>query len=787
MSSSVILRMMLFSYGFLDNSPLKGLIHSHDALKRGWVLAKPVAMQFESRRTSLTILLLPFLLSFLSPAVSSAYMQADDDEGLAPWDQWDQDDEGKYITCEFDSEGNPQCEYIFPWGGDEMMQFKEYYTFETIRARMMEIARDNPEIIQFHEGLNGGTNARGEETTADTYKGWEYRHLSPWLKITGDVEGGEYNEFNGDTGNYEDRPDIMIVGNHHAREWMSHTTPMLFLETVAYYYDGGPVDNDGDGQFDEDPWGDADGDGHVDDDGDCLALEEKYQDSNGDGKPCNPGDFGVDEDFSEVELTNLINNREIYLIPLLNTDGFIYDQTVFCPAPAWESCPSGGWRKNLRNNGPEPLPDQNEEVDEDCDGVDLNRNYQFEWGWPLGATVPLIPGTCTPAEDERAGITNNDVYTGPYDTTDNDGDGLVNEDNVDGEDDDNDGKTDEDWAGGNSEPETKFIQDMTEMNDDDGDGASDYKATLTYHSYSELVLYPWGHCTGCQTVDHDQLVYHGDQMAEMTDYTNMQSSDLYPTTGDFCDWHYGVHDSYCYTMEIGTAFHQHEDDIDHIAVRNNGVAFYMAKIADNPRERADLAMANVVRNQILESPSQLNIPASGTIPVAMCLDNSFSIDLEMRNSHVMYRMVKPSRQQSDYGPREWYTESWSMSGFSVAKGETCELLNESGQGYKVVANLPIEDDESGFLHYKAMVSTLGGTQKIEYPPNSQYHEIKIDYRAPYGTVFGSMVLFVTIAVFVWGGLGVCLRMMMDDQDEMDAVLVPESIFIEAEEIKEGSS
>ena len=53
----------------------------------------------------------------------------------------------------------------------------------------------------------------------------------------------------------------------------------------------------------------------------------------------------------------------------------------------------------------------NEQVDEDCDGVDLNRNYQFEWGAPLGATVPLIPGTCTPAEDERAGITNNDVYT----------------------------------------------------------------------------------------------------------------------------------------------------------------------------------------------------------------------------------------------------------------------------------------------------------------------------------------------------------------------------------------
>ena len=41
---------------------------------------------------------------------------------------------------------------------------------------------------------------------------------------------------------------------------------------------------------------------------------------------------------------------------------------------------------------------------------------------------------------------------------DNDGDGLINEDHVDGNDDDADGQIDEDWLGGNSEPETKFIQ-----------------------------------------------------------------------------------------------------------------------------------------------------------------------------------------------------------------------------------------------------------------------------------------------------------------------------------------
>ena len=729
----------------------------------------------------------------------------DPEEKLAPTDIWDLGNDGKYVDCveveDEDGELIESCDYVFPWGGDEMMQFKEYYTFEALRARMMRIAADNPDIFQFHDGLNGGVNARGDTTTADTYEGWYYGHSSPWLKITADVQGGDYNEFNGDTGNYEDRPDVMIVGNHHAREWMSHTTPMLFLETVAYYYGGGSVDNDGDAEYwqsngiddnndgviddpfegyDEDPWGDADGDGQVDDDGDCLALDPKYQDSNGDGKACNPGDFGVDEDSSEVELTNLINNREIYLVPLLNVDGFIYDQTVFCPAPAWESCPTGGWRKNLRNNGPEFLPDQNEQVDEDCDGVDLNRNYQYEWGFPTQGTRPGAPGTCTPAEDERAGIANNDVYTGPFDLRDNDGDGLIDEDNVDGEDDDNDNQVDEDWMGGNSEPETKFIQDMTEMNDDDGDGASDYKAIMNYHSYSELVLYPWGHCSGCYTTDHDQLVFHGDQMATMTDYDNIQSSDLYATTGDFCDWHYGVHGSYCYTMEIGTAFHQHEDDIDHIAVRNNGVAFYTIKIADNPRERADLAIANIPRNQYLESPTDLEIPSSGDIPVEMCLSTAFSINLESEKSHVMYRMEKLTRQRSDFGPRELSAGTWQMAPFSVVEDSSCELRNSSGTGYKVVANLPIADDESGTLYYKAMVSTLGGTQKIEYPANSEVFQIKIDYRAPYGNIFGSLMLFLTIAVFVWGGLGVCLRMMMDDDLMKDAIL-------DAEFVEEASS
>ena len=697
----------------------------------------------------------------------------------SPSETWDLNNEGIYVECEdsemTDDEGEliEVCDYVFPWGGNEILQFKEYHTYETMKTRMMVLAQENPDIFQYIEGLNGGMNARGQETSKDTYEGWFYGHSSPWLKITGEVDGGEYNQFNGDTGNYADRPDVMIVGNHHAREWMSYQTPILLMETIAFYYGKEPTDNDGDGLTDEDPWGDADGDGQVDDDGDCLALDPIYQDSNGDGKPCNPGDIGVDEDFSEVELTNLVNNREIYLIPMLNTDGNIYDREVYMPGQcpgeeAWD-CSAAGWRKNLRDNtvtGVTPIPDLDESVDEGCDGVDLNRNYQFEWGAPLGATGPLFPGACYAGQ-------NNDVYNGPVDTVDQDGDNRLNEDHVDGKDDDGDGLTDEDWLGGNSEPETKFIQDMTEMNDDTGDGSSEFKATITHHSFSELILYPWGHCTNCESPDHEQLKYHGQQMADMTQYANLQSSDLYPTSGDFCDWHYGVHGAYCYTSEIGTAFHQHEDDIDHIAVRNLGTGFYIAEIADSPRERADLAIANISQQNYLESDDKVEIPPEGDIPIDLCVSNEFPYS--ETKSMIEWRTVKPSRLQSDYGPREWATTAWESVSVMAVEGESCSVSN--GNGTILRGMVPISETATGQLHYKATVSTLSGSDLYQYPSDGAYYELDLSYRAAYGSFFGSFLMFGITASFVWGGLAVCLRMMLSDEEELnlaDAVLEEEA-------------
>ena len=714
-----------------------------------------------SRRIPALLGVLCMLIPLLTGSISMN-LQDDPPEGLAPEDIWSED----YAT-----------EY-FPWGGNDRIQFKEYHDYFTMRDRMMQLAEENPNIMSFHEGLNGGENhaKRGETTDATTYEGHFYKHSSPWMKITGGgealegVDGGECNDFVGDCGNYADIPDIQLVGNHHAREWMSYEVPMFFLETISHYYGTAGIDNDGDGKFDEDGW-----DG-IDNDGDCLSLASNFQDSNGDGIACGPGDLGVDEDFSEQLITDLVNTREIYLIPMLNVDGNRYDREVFCGEDGW-NCDSAGWRKNLRDNtvtGVTPIPDVDEEVDEGCDGVDLNRNYQFEWGAPLGATGPLIPGAC------YAGV-NNDVYNGPVDNTDNDGDCVggptpecVNEDHVDGKNDDGDALTDEDWWGGNSEPETKFIQDLTEMNDDDGNGKSDFKATLTWHAYSNLVLYPWGHCTGCVTPDHEQLVYHGNVMAEMTSYENMQSSDLYPTTGDYCDWHYGVYNSYCYTIEIGgnqDGFHPTPDRIDHIAVRNLGVPFHMIQIADDPRERANIGIQQSEKSQWIVSAENMTIPESGPIPITMCIDPLFPYTNDANYSHVMWRTVKPTRQQSDFGAKEWVEEDWQMTGFQET-GVNC-TLNNNETGNLIVSNIPVSEEFSGKLHYKSMLGTRSGTFPFSYPSPDVYpgyEEIDIAYRAPYGNAITAFLLFCIVAGAVWGSLGLAIKKMNESGEDNASIV-----------------
>ena len=159
--------------------------------------------------------------------------------------------------------------------------------------------------------------------TATEYEGWYYNHRSPWMKITANVGDGN-------TMNSTVIMEIMLTDPTSCL-WKPPCTGMdvfrganVLLEQLTYYYGMAGIDNDGDGLIDEDGW-----DG-VDNDGDCLSLNASAQDSNGDGIACGPGDLGVDEDFSEQFITDMVNTREIYLIPMLNTDGVRYDMEEYC-------------------------------------------------------------------------------------------------------------------------------------------------------------------------------------------------------------------------------------------------------------------------------------------------------------------------------------------------------------------------------------------------------------------------------------------------------------------------
>ena len=173
--------------------------------------------------------------------------------------------------------------------------------------------------------------------------------------------------------------------------------------------------------------------------------------------------------------TYLINEREIYVIPCVNPDGYEFNRS---------QSPGGGglWRKNRRNNG-------------GSTGVDLNRNYPFQWG---GAG--------------SSGTGSSETYRG---------------------------------TSAGSEPEiaamTQFIS------------SRDFKTALSVHTFSNLWLAPWGYIAQFPP-DWNEMEEIGDVAASDNGYVHGPAAIvLYQADGVTNDYDYGVHDTYSWTPEIGSS------------------------------------------------------------------------------------------------------------------------------------------------------------------------------------------------------------------------------------------
>jgi len=230
----------------------------------------------------------------------------------------------------------------------------------------------------------------------------------------------------------------------------------------------------------------------------------------------------TDNYAGDTRIKNVVNSREIWIIPSVNPDGSEYDIAT----GSYRS-----WRKNRQpNTGSRYV------------GTDLNRNYSYNWGCCGGSSS-------NPSSE---------TYRGPS---------------------------------AFSAPETQVVRNFVASRV--VGGVQQIKATMDFHTYSELVLWPYGYTnsrtgTGMTANDNLALSTLGKQMAATNNYTAEQSSALYITDGDLLDWLWGTYKIFAYTFEMYPTssaqggFYPPGSVITRETTRNKAAALLLAEAADCP-------------------------------------------------------------------------------------------------------------------------------------------------------------------------------------------------------------
>ncbi|RLE03067.1 MAG: hypothetical protein DRI99_05325 [Candidatus Aminicenantes bacterium] len=224
--------------------------------------------------------------------------------------------------------------------------------------------------------------------------------------------------------------------------------------------------------------------------------------------------YGVEE-----KVTSLVNNYEIWIIPILNPEGYKYlvDNNLSSP---W-------WRKNLRDNNNNGL------IDPDYDGVDLNRNYDFNWT-RLGSTNPASW-----------------TYQGPAPFT---------------------------------EKETQAKRDLT-LNEK-------FVASVSYHSYGEVILYQWSWPdSGLRAPDDDVTWTIAMQTARRIPRLRREGIYSFPrqtAASQSGPWMYGVAGVLEFLVETGTSFIPLGPEIQEIVTDNLQGLFYLFDRLKGPGVRGKI-------------------------------------------------------------------------------------------------------------------------------------------------------------------------------------------------------
>jgi hypothetical protein len=174
-------------------------------------------------------------------------------------------------------------------------------------------------------------------------------------------------------------------------------------------------------------------------------------------------------------------------------------------------------------------------------GTDLNRNWGFRWG------------CCGGSSDDPA----SDTFRGPS---------------------------------AFSAPETDAVRDLVDARV--VGGVQQIKAAVDFHTYSELVLWPFGYTTadvtrGMSPDEQQTFATLGRAMAATNGYTPEQASDLYITDGSIDDWLWGVHRIFAFTFEmyprsLDPGFYPPDEVIARETARNRSAVLLLLESADCP-------------------------------------------------------------------------------------------------------------------------------------------------------------------------------------------------------------
>lgn len=222
---------------------------------------------------------------------------------------------------------------------------------------------------------------------------------------------------------------------------------------------------------------------------------------------------------SNADITWMLDYHEIHLMLIANPDGRKHAEL------------GKFWRKNTHINTCENL---------NLIGTDLNRNFSFNWANELGWNDAGKQGSSSAPCSE--------VYHG---------------------------------EAASSEPEVDAIERyMTVLfGDHRGPGLEDKAGLntsgiyLDIHSYSQLILWPWGF-TSKETPNNLHTL--GKKLAYFNQYTPQKAMGLYPSDGTTIDFAYGKLGIPSYVFELGTKFFQSCSIFENIIVPHNFPALLYA-------------------------------------------------------------------------------------------------------------------------------------------------------------------------------------------------------------------